>query len=302
MQQVFVIGAGVSGLTSGLRLQEAGFHTTILTRELPRETTSAAAGAVWWGWLEGRQREWAEVSLKEFQRLATVVDSGISEIELRDIDSHPAAEPWFKDLIPACVRIPHGFLITVPLIETPRYLGYLKACYERLGGKIEQREIGQISELYGENRLIVNCTGVGARQVANDPDVFPVRGQTVRVRAESIGQAYMNDESFTYIFPRKDCVILGGVAQPNNWSREVDPADTNDILSRCEPVEPSLRGAEILGYTVGLRPGRYVVRLEHERVSESCGVIHNYGHGGVGYTLSWGCAADVLALVRQIQS
>jgi D-amino-acid oxidase len=307
MSHVTVIGAGVSGLSSAIRLLEAGFAVTIFTREQPVQTTSAAAGAIWYGWLDERRRAWALVTLKELKRLAHLPESGVQEIELRDVYPHAVDDAWFKDELTACARLPaaslppgmaDGFLMTVPLVETPRYLRYLQAWFERLGGRIEMREIGTLSELYSDHTLVVNCTGVGARQVASDPAVYPIRGQVVRVENPGVQQAYMDDDSFTYLFPRRDGLILGGVAQSDNWSRAIDPAITENILRRCEAVEPSVRQAKILAIPVGLRPGRHEVRLEREQVSDTCAVIHNYGHAGVGYTLSWGCAADVVKLAQ----
>jgi D-amino-acid oxidase len=154
--------------------------------------------------------------------------------------------------------------------------------------------------LHGDNRLIVNCTGVYARQVVPDPHVFPLRGQVVRIKAPHIQQGYMDDSTFTYIFPRGDDWVLGGVSQPGNWNLEPDAATAENILQRCEQIEPSVRHAEIIKHSVGLRPGRHEVRLECETVDERCAVIHNYGHGGVGYTLSWGCADEVTTLAREV--
>jgi D-amino-acid oxidase len=297
MQQVTIIGAGVSGLSSAIRLLEAGFGVTIYTREPPEQTTSAAAGAVWWGWIDaGREREWARVSLREFQRLAKIPESGARETSLRAL--YPPALPWFRDEIPACESIDNGYRVTVPIIETPRYLRYLQTWVESLGGKIEQREIGQLADVDGG--LIVNCAGVGARQVANDPAVYPIRGQVMLVEAPQITAGYEDSDTFTYIFPRGDGVVLGGVAQPGNWSREPEPATNEDILRRCAAVEPSLRGARMIANPVGLRPGRHAVRLEMERVSQSRAIIHNYGHAGIGYTLSWGCAADVASAAKSL--
>lgn len=307
MQQIIVIGAGVSGLSSGIRLLEAGFSVTILTREPPEHTTSAAAGAIWYGWVTDDQRAWAITSLKEFQRLAQLPDSGVREIELRDLYPHPVDDPWFKAELPACAHTPagelpsgfaDGLLTRVPLVEPPVYLLYLRAWFEQLGGRIEQRDIGQLADLYQPGYLIVNCSGVGARQVANDSAVHPIRGQTVVIQS-SIQQAYMDDDTFTYIFPRVGTALLGGVSQPGNWSREVDPADTADILNRCQAADPSVQGATITTIRVGLRPGRHAVRLERETVGDDCAVIHNYGHAGVGFTLSWGCAAEVVRLAQQ---
>ena len=53
----------------------------------------------------------------------------------------------------------------------------------------------------------------------------------------------------------------------------------------------------MLGHRVGLRPARRTVRLEAVP-GETGTVVHCYGHGGSGVTLAWGCADDVLALVR----
>ena len=48
---------------------------------------------------------------------------------------------------------------------------------------------------------------------------------------------------------------------------------------------------------VGLRPGRMEVRLEREEKNGKY-LIHNYGHGGSGVTLSWGCADEVVELAN----
>jgi D-amino-acid oxidase len=108
------------------------------------------------------------------------------------------------------------------------------------------------------------------------------------------------DGSPTYIFPRSDGCILGGTAQKDNWSLAVDPATAADIRARCEQIEPTLHDAEVLAQLVGLRPGRHEVRLEVEHIGQRQAVIHNYGHGGAGVTLSWGCAAEVVQLALAV--
>jgi D-amino-acid oxidase len=101
----------------------------------------------------------------------------------------------------------------------------------------------------------------------------------------------------TYIFPHGDTVILGGTQQAGDWNRHPDPATAERILAACATVEPRLAGATILGHRVGLRPTRPQVRLEAERVTGGRHIVHNYGHGGAGVSLSWGCARDVTKLV-----
>ena len=73
--------------------------------------------------------------------------------------------------------------------------------------------------------------------------------------------------------------------------------DTEHILGKCESLWPELDRSKIVGVAVGLRPSRKLVRLEIEKLSNSKSVIHNYGHGGAGVTLSWGCADEVVRMV-----
>jgi D-amino-acid oxidase len=311
MQHITVLGSGVIGLSSAVRLQQAGYAVTIVTRELPEQTTSAAAGAIWWGYQGGRPRRWSEESLGHFQRLSQQSGSGVLQITLRDVYAEAAAEPWFKDRLDQYRQIPAdelpagyvtGFEMVLPLIEPPVYLRSLRQQFEQAGGTSVIREVDSLETFATEDRLIVHCTGVGARQVAADTRVYPIRGQTVLVEAPSIEQGFMDDEAFTYIFPRTDGVLLGGIAQPGNYSLDPDPDITQEIMERCQQIEPTLGYEAIIGHTVGLRPGRDEVRLEMEQLSSGRTVIHNYGHGAVGFTLSWGCAGEVVELAKQTLS
>ena len=103
----------------------------------------------------------------------------------------------------------------------------------------------------------------------------------------------------TYIISRSQDCLLGGTYQYYNGDTEVDPATGNAILARCARFYPTLADTEIFQHKVGLRPGRDTVRLESEQLSSGQLVIHNYGHGSIGHTLSWGCAADLLRRVQE---
>lgn len=307
MNTALVIGCGVSGLTSAIVLQEAGFSVHIITRDLPEDSTSIAAGAIWYGHGEGQMRKWALCSLKRFQDIAKIENSGVTIVRLYEVYPYRLDFPWYKHEIPFCEHIPpddlpagmrDGFVMDVPLVQPTRYLFYLMEIFTSAGGTIEQRIIQSLDDLLDEYPLIINCTGVGARQVANDSEVYPIRGQTALVDAPDVKYAYMDDESFTYIFPRGDGVLIGGIAQANNWHMTIDKSQTRQFIERCSQIEPSIRSASVLRELVGLRPGRFAVRLAKETRSDASTCIHNYGHGGVGYTLSWGCAEDVLALAR----
>jgi D-amino-acid oxidase len=102
------------------------------------------------------------------------------------------------------------------------------------------------------------------------------------------------------VHPRSEDCILGGTLEVGNWDTEPDPAETAAILERCIDIAPPLAGVRVFESVVGLRPGRPRVRVELDHDLLPIPVIHDYGHGGAGITVSWGCAQDVAALVDQV--
>jgi len=86
---------------------------------------------------------------------------------------------------------------------------------------------------------------------------------------------------------------------PDQWERKLDPMVTQNIIARAAKIDPTLKDAPVIRQFVGLRPGRHAVRLEKEVVNDTV-VIHDYGHGGIGYTLSWGCAEAVASIVANL--
>jgi D-amino-acid oxidase len=201
-------------------------------------------------------------------------------------------------------ELPAGFVtgwrFTAPLVDMPAYLGYLQRRLAAAGGAVEVRRVGSLDEATAAAGVVVNCAGVGARELVGDRQVVPVRGQVVVVENPGIEEFFAEDPGrspeMTYYLPHGQTVVLGGIAEHGDWRREPDRDTAYAILARCAAVEPSLRGARVLDHRVGLRPARPSVRLEQERVGGTR-VLHNYGHGGSGVTLSWGCAADVATLV-----
>lgn len=310
-----MIGSGVSGLTSAVALQEAGLDVSIVTREVPPNTTSDRAAAIWFPYLAypaDRVTRWARHSYEIFAELAETPDSGISMVEMIELFDEPANDPdWMGSVIGlrrlAAAELPHGYrdglVATVPLIETPRYLPFLMRRFAELGGTITMIEGGlaDLQDVAAPAGLIINCSGLGARDLSRDSDVHPIRGQVVRTTNPGLRRAIADDFghlSLAYVVPRSDDCILGGTAERDVWELEPDEEVSRDIVRRCMQLEPGLERAEILGAAVGLRPGRSEVRLESEMLGDGCKVIHNYGHGGAGFTLSWGCAAEVVELAK----
>ncbi len=309
MPDILVIGSGVIGLSAALNLQAAGYPTRILTRDLPPSTTSMAAGALWSATqLDGKLRTWAEASLRRYLPLTEVAGSGVTLQRFREVYAEPTPTPWYHDQIPFCKRIDEpdlprgmrdGYLMDAPIVAPPIYLDYLQSQFESAGGTIETRRLQSLDEVADEAPVIVNCSGVGARELAGDEAVYPIRGQTMLVTAPQIREGFMYSGDIIHIFPRADGVLLGGVKKAHDWDQTIDPAIAAAFLEKCARVEPSLAAPKILRQFSGLRPGRHEVRLEVEKLSPSCAVIHNYGHAAIGYTLSWGCAEEVLALAQE---
>jgi D-amino-acid oxidase len=148
--------------------------------------------------------------------------------------------------------------------------------------------------------VVVNCSGLGARKLVGDDELFPIRGQQLLVSNPGLSEFLEVDTgespNLIAIYPHGDHVVLGGTAEPGSWSREPDPAAAEAILARCAAVHPLLKDAAVLGHRVGLRPTRPEIRLEEEHIGTGR-VIHNYGHGGAGVSVAWGCADTVLAMV-----
>jgi D-amino-acid oxidase len=193
--------------------------------------------------------------------------------------------------------------------------------------------------LLGKWDIIINCAGLESRNIVEESflhvennnvianntvlsdldNTYPIRGQILRVQAPWIKHTMTFDDHY-YVIPQKDYVILGGTAQIGDWNEEISNEDTENIMSELCEVVPSLVEATIEEVWVGLRPGRTSVRLETEQVpycsvccvsgTQPCSadshnvrsihVMHCYGHGGAGLTLSMGCAEDVCDKLRPL--
>jgi D-amino-acid oxidase len=212
-----------------------------------------------------------------------------------------------------------AYMHLAPMIDTDVYMHWLRREVERLGGICLKRRVTLeldrcATVLLAEFRagLIVNCSGLGAKELG-DASVYPLRGALVRVLNDSpippLDAAHCvahnesgNAQDIVFIVPRgANRVVLGGLAEPHEWSTDIDLDNYEPIrmmYQRCIEFLPSLRFASIdrsEPVRVGLRPVRREnVRLE---LDPKLPVIHCYGHGGSGVTLSWGCGEEVASMV-----
>jgi D-amino-acid oxidase len=307
-----VIGAGVSGLTTAICLAGAGVRTRIWTARMPQATTSAAAGAMWGPYLVeplDRVAVWSQRTLATLRQLAQNAETGVRLVAGAEASRTPVPPPdWGNQLdgFRLCQpsELPEGFAtgwrFVAPLVDMPTYLGYLLRRAMESEVDVELRPVQSLDEASTVAPVVVNCTGIGARHLVPDSSLTPIRGQLVVVENPGIAEFFSEDTGLspelTHFYPFGDTVVLGGLAEEGAWSLEPDPAVAAGILKRCGEVEPRLRAAQVVEHRVGLRPTRPQVRVEEERVG-ALRIIHNYGHGGAGVTLSWGCATEAAEMV-----
>lgn len=193
-----------------------------------------------------------------------------------------------------------GYALTVPLTDTTIYLDYLTDRFRKAGGVIQSTHINKVEEIPPDFYLIINCAGIGARDLIHDPDLEPHRGQVVIVSKLDFTQAVVCDDApLMYAIPRRSDCVFGGTNSPSD-SREPSPADTEAIVSECSRVLGMVR-PHVTAVKVGLRPFRKSgVRLGPDKLPDGRTIIHNYGHGGAGFTLSWACAEEVYAIASRI--
>ena len=300
MQRVVVVGAGVVGLTCAVRLLEAGHRVDVVARDLPLETTSVVAAALWYPYRalpQDRVTAWARTAYDAFAALAHDPATGVVLRVGTEVFAERQPDPWWQDAVPDLDRetsLPAGYAdgwtFVSPVVEMPVHLHWLAGRVEQLGGTLTRLSLSALPAVDG---LVVNASGLGARLLGEDPTVTPVRGQVLLVEQVGLDRWWLDSAAPTYVVPRERDVVVGGTADEGEWSRTPDPVTARAVLDRAVRLVPELAGARVLGHRVGLRPARPGVRLE--RVGD---VIHCYGHGGAGVTVSWGCADEVVRMAR----
>jgi D-amino-acid oxidase len=300
--QVTVVGAGVIGLTTALTLEEHGHRVTVVTAARTAATTSAIAGAVWFPYRAGppdRVNAWALRTRRWLEQLArTTPEAGVDLLTCYEIvDDDSAIRPWWaEERAPAPVAgSPHAWKLTAPRAQPSLFLPYLES---QVRGTIEARTVRDLAGEAGD--AVINCTGLGARELVGDPLLQPLLGQIAIAERGGVDAtvAITDDrdpERIFYVIPRRDELVLGGCSLPVPYGDEpaIDPRITARILAHAHRLDISV-GA-VRAERVGLRPYRAEVRLERDPNHRR--VVHNYGHGGAGFTLCRGCAEDVAALL-----
>ncbi|KAI9916594.1 hypothetical protein PsorP6_018208 [Peronosclerospora sorghi] len=322
--RVVVVGGGVIGLTSALALLQHNFkHVTIVAEQF-EATTSHVAGGLWMpfalpdGVDTTRPRRWCDVTSAWLKKLHQERGEALGIHIVPGVDVSAVGPPlvvppyWascvdnFRLLDPEEVATiapdaTHGFAFDA-LIYNPRiFMQWLHREIQKLGGTLEQRRVKSLE--HEECDVLVNCAGLMSKSLAKDDTLYPIRGQVINVHNPKLNKQITfldKEQEHTYIIPRPNGdVILGGTVQEHNWSTENNEHDVKEIWARCCRLWPEVANSKVIATMTGLRPGRRGgVRLEVVAAPTQRGplIIHNYGHGGSGHTLHWGCAQEVVEL------
>jgi D-amino-acid oxidase len=321
-RNVAIIGAGVSGLTCGVVLAEHGYCTTIFAKDIGQQTTSSVAAAVWFPYHVEPAERVIPLALESYQvlvDLARFPETGVSIIESQQFSRTGEIEipDWAiplgaqrlssvaTGLWPVCDRAQRGgysfesgFSLRTPLTDTTIYLDYLGARFRKAAGEIKANvRFEKLEDVDAKFDLLINCAGIGARELVGDADLEPHRGQVAIVsKIEGLSCAIVcDDEPLMYAIPRTNDCVFGGTNELSD-NLAADPTTTSRIVDECSRVL-NIGKPPVLAERVGLRPFRKSgVRIEPAQLRDGRSVIHNYGHGGAGFTLSWGCAREVLEL------
>ncbi|TMS21525.1 D-aspartate oxidase [Larimichthys crocea] len=323
--RVVVVGAGVIGVSTAVCIAEAlpFCSVTLLADKFSPDTTSDGAAGILFAAkfpdvpLE-RQKRWFKDTFDHLLAIAQSQHSPEAGVMLSSgwqiFKEVPAERKpfWAESVIgfrfmteEELKRFPDhkfGHAFTTLKCECSSYLPWLENRFRKAGGQVEQRTINSLQDLSNSYDIIVNCSGLGSRTLVGDSQVYPVRGQVLKMEAPWLQHFIRDGNGKTYIYPGMHSVTVGGTRQEDDWRLDVDEGDTDSILKRCSRLEPSLSHGKVLSKWVGLRPSRRNPRVEKELVQlpgRRVPVVHNYGHGGWGVTLAWGTALDALELVRQ---
>lgn len=310
---VAVLGAGVLGLSTALLAQQRGWTVSLYTDRLPLHTTSVKAGASFKPHAVGytaHTRRLLEDSWTAFERVQAEAGTaaGVRKHVHWEASSAPRPRADYLSVMQQ-VRIlerpevPGGYAFgwryVSFFIDMPVYLAWLMARFEQNTGRVVvvERPFTDLEQLAGlPAEIVFNCTGLGSRRLCHDQRLIPIKGQVVVVGPRPDMDWSINADGF-YVYPRRIETLLGGTTERNIDTETVDNGALHLVIHGNRRILPGLELGDVRRTYAGLRPYREGgIRIEAEE-RNSRRIVHNYGHGGAGVTLSWGSARAALDCV-----
>ncbi|XP_070809460.1 D-aspartate oxidase isoform X1 [Pituophis catenifer annectens] len=323
--KIVVVGAGLIGLSTAVYISDSITNCTVSVmadRFSPNTTSDVAAGMLiphlYPGTPVDQQKRWFRETFDHLLSICNSSEASEAGIHLvsgwqifKDIPEEKM--PFWSDAVLAfrsmtekeLKKFPqhkYGQAFTTLKCDCPSYLIWLEKRLKENGGQVHARKIEDLWELHRDFDIVVNCSGIGSRKLIGDLEIYPTRGQVLKVHAPWIKHFIRDGDGLTYIYPGIHNVTLGGIREKDNWNLSPDPIVSKSIFDRCSALEPSLRTAENIKVRVGLRPSRSAVRVQKEVLThkrEKLLVVHNYGHGGGGFSIHQGTAKEATQLVKE---
>lgn len=324
-----VLGGGITGLTTALKLAEDGYAVSVVARDIGLQSPSKVATAIWHVYYvkadDANVLQWSNSTLQKLVEISKIDPSaGVELVDGVELfrNSEPNEPVWahippkFAMLTTSQLakyqkidnNIKWGYNISAPCADMKIYLPWLQKSFEDKGGRTFIRDISALSEVANQFDLIINCTGFGARELMNDGELRAVKGQyLVYASDRSFPNFYIGDDHHpdgtAYVIPRNNQIIIGGTEEEGvedlDFTVGIDP-----LFERSVAFSPWLNDIardSFVEKVTGIRPYRPIgIRFGLDRETCEIPVIHNYGHGGSGFSLSWGCAASVADLVQDV--
>jgi D-amino-acid oxidase len=256
--EIAVVGSGAVGLATGRLLVERGFKVSVYTKDLPPNTTSNIAGGQWFPFTvydvecltPEFEEQFATATEFSYKRYQTMVGDyyGVRWLPNFQMADKPLPTngllsrtgmlfpmlPEFSELSPTRHPFPFRYArrFDTMFIQPPVYLDAMLRELRIAGVPVEVRAFRDAKEIQSlPEPVVVNCTGLGAKELFGDEELTPIKGQlTVLLPEEDIAYATLPPE--LYMFPRRDGIVLGGTHERGVWDLAPDPDETTRILTQ----------------------------------------------------------------------
>jgi D-amino-acid oxidase len=323
MARISIVGSGVVGLTCAYELADLDVEVTVFHDKPLLDTTSSTATAVWHVYLvdpnDQTHLDWSARTLSKLLELhdhvpeaAVELPAGVELFRVSDpsrpqwADVAIGFEPLSSEDLTNYPGRTWGYRVKAPATNMRRYLPWLRRSCQERGVMFIEQHLTDLNSLFLDADIVVNCAGLGAGRLVNDLELYPMKGQyLIFDQPERALDFYIGDDEhpdgMAYVIPRDGQILIGGTAEPGVWSTDFTQ-DVQGLIRRALQFCPDL-GLEshaLVDKVVGLRPCRLSGRVRFGADSDNHRLLHNYGHGGSGFSLSWGCAQDICRLAADL--